>query len=108
MTRQIQVIGHFNRRTGFHAGIKNIRVQPPAAFFFPVHGQSLAQGASEQASNLQQISASVEQIWDLLAENPMTLFWNTTITPLGDPIALTDIQLRILAAPQPVGAGSRN
>lgn len=53
-------------------------------------------------------AASVEQIWDLLAENPMTLFWNTTITPLGDPIALTDIQLRILAAPQPVGAGSRN
>lgn len=53
-------------------------------------------------------ATSVEQVWERIAENPMARFWNVKVTALGDPIALTDIQIRGMTAAQPVGAGSRN
>lgn len=53
-------------------------------------------------------ATSVEQVWERITENPMARFWNVTVTALGDPIALTDIQIRGITAAQPVGAGSRN
>ncbi|MBE7520499.1 MAG: hypothetical protein HS107_14775 [Thermoflexaceae bacterium] len=53
-------------------------------------------------------AASVEQVWERIAENPFALFWDITVTALGDPIALTEIQVRMVTAAQPVGATSRN
>ena len=52
-------------------------------------------------------ATSLEQVWERIAENPLSLFWQTTVTALGDPIALTELQLRQISARQPVGAGSR-
>ncbi|KAA0232980.1 MAG: hypothetical protein HUU14_12090 [Dehalococcoidia bacterium] len=53
-------------------------------------------------------AASVEQVWERIAENPFALFWRIAVTALGDPIALTEIQVRMVTASQPVGAASRN
>jgi len=51
---------------------------------------------------------SIEQVWERVLENPLAAFWQITVTALGDPIALTVMQLRQISAAQPVAAGSRN
>ncbi len=53
-------------------------------------------------------ASSVEQVWERVLENPLAAFWQITVTALGDPIALTELQLRQTLARQPVGAGTRN
>ena len=53
-------------------------------------------------------ASSIEEVWERISENPLAAFWQVTVTALGDPIALTEMQLRQISARQPVGAGARN
>lgn len=50
---------------------------------------------------------SIEEAWEKTMSNPLAPFWDIDIRQLGDPIAMTGIQLRALEAMRTAGAGVR-
>jgi hypothetical protein len=50
---------------------------------------------------------SIEEAWEKTMQNPLAPFWDIDIRHLGDPIAMTGIQLRAIEAMSTARAGAR-